>query len=110
MTTAAAQGQGRVTSRKEVIDILRGHAGAIRNLGATALYLFGSAARDEMRPDSDVDLFIDFDHESNFSFVEWIRIERLVAEALGRSVELASRDSLHPLLKTEIEQSSIRIF
>ena len=49
-----------VKNRAETIEILLGNADAIKALGATALFLFGSAARDEMGPDSDVDVFIDY--------------------------------------------------
>ena len=42
----------------EVIKTLMSQEAAIRNLGVDALYLYGSHARDEARPDSDVDLFL----------------------------------------------------
>ena len=45
--------------RDEVISKLKAAEPAIRALGANALYLYGSHARDEARPDSDVDVFID---------------------------------------------------
>lgn len=53
--------------RSEAIEKLRNQADAIRALGATSLYLFGSVARDEAGPASDVDLFIDYDPARKFS-------------------------------------------
>ena len=47
--------------RSEVIDRLKQAEPAIRELGASALYLFGSYARDEATTDSDIDVFIDKD-------------------------------------------------
>jgi predicted nucleotidyltransferase len=45
-------------TRDEVIARIRSRAPDIRALGARALFLFGSAARDELREDSDIDVFI----------------------------------------------------
>ena len=47
--------------RLDAINRLRDSAEAVRTLGATSLYLFGSTVRDEARHDSDLDLFIDYE-------------------------------------------------
>ena len=64
-------------TRTDIIAALRNQAPDIRSLGATSLYLFGSAARGEASDDSDVDLFVDYDPE-RFSFVELIRFARAI--------------------------------
>ena len=96
--------------RMETLDALRRNADAIRRYGATALYVFGSAARDELGPNSDVDMFIDYELDGSFTFVEWARLEEYLKEVLGRNVDVMTRASLHPRLKSRIEQSSIRVF
>lgn len=83
---------------------------AIRALGATSLYLFGSTARDEARPDSDIDVFIEYDPDAHFSLFELAGIEVLITEALGVEAEVTTRNSLHPLLRKRIESSAIRVF
>lgn len=98
-----------VSTRAETIAAIERNADAIRRLGATALYLFGSAARDEMTADSDVDVFIDYVPDGSFTFVELFRMEELLQRELGRDVELATRRGLHPLLKGTIEQSAVRV-
>jgi uncharacterized protein len=97
-------------NRAETLAILGSNADAIRAYGATALHLFGSAARDELRPDSDVDLFIDYDQNSDFDFFALCRIEEIVKSALGREIDLTTRAGLHPGLRERIEQSSVRVF
>jgi predicted nucleotidyltransferase len=62
------------------VRLLRGHADAIRAIGARPLYLFGSTARDEGAEASDVDLFVDCDEGSDFSAIELIRIRHYISE------------------------------
>ena len=99
-----------VSSRDQVLARLRQHEAEIRRYFATSLYLFGSAARDELTPESDVDVFIDYDHEGSFSFVELIQAGEYLQGILGRKVDFTTRDGLHPRLKERIVISSIRVF
>ncbi|HEX4111895.1 MAG TPA: nucleotidyltransferase domain-containing protein [Stellaceae bacterium] len=85
-------------------------AGAVRALGATSLYLFGSTVRDQATPSSDLDLFIDYDPRGRFSLVELVGIKQLLERRLGVAVDVTTRDSLDPLLKGRIETSAHRIF
>jgi uncharacterized protein len=100
---------GAAMTRSETIATLKASAEEIRKLGATGLYLYGSAARDELSAESDVDLFIDYDPDGAFSFVELVRLQTLIGQKLAREVDLTTRNGLHPLLKAEIERSSIRV-
>lgn len=97
-------------SKTDTIRALQESADRIQCFGAIGLYLFGSAARDALRDDSDIDLFIDYDENSAFSFVELMRLQGFLEERLGRSVDLTTRDGLHPKLRADIERTSIRIF
>jgi hypothetical protein len=96
--------------RQQAITALRNEAEAIKARGATALYLFGSTGRDEAGSASDVDLFIDYAHGTGFSLIELVGIKHYLEDRLGIPVDLTTRDSLHPLLKTKIEASAERIF
>lgn len=97
-------------SKTDTIRALQQSADRIQSFGAVSLYLFGSAARDALRDDSDIDIFIDYDENTAFSFVELMRLQGFLEERLGRSVDLTTRQGLHPKLKADIERSSIRIF
>ena len=96
--------------RAEVIARLRAHEMEIRALLATALYLYGSAARDEMTDESDVDVFIDYDPDGPYSFVELIRGGDYLRSILGRPVDFTTRYGLHPRLRARIEISCFRVF
>jgi predicted nucleotidyltransferase len=96
--------------RIEAIARLKEHADAIKALGATSLYLFGSSARNQARDDSDLDLFVDYDPEKKFSLFDLVGIKQLLEDELGMPVDVTTRDSLHPMLRQDIEKSAIRVF
>jgi predicted nucleotidyltransferase len=73
------------------------------------LYLFGSTARDEARPESDVDLF--FDHEYGaLSLFDIMHIKELAAEILGAKTDMIPRRGLHRLIKDRVEAGAIQVF
>jgi uncharacterized protein len=76
--------------RERVLALLRAHADEIRRRGVTRLALFGSTARGEAGPESDVDLLIEVDPAAKFTLVELASLERFVGGLLQRPVEFAS--------------------
>jgi uncharacterized protein len=95
--------------RSEVINRLRTHADAIRAFGVTELYLYGSAARDEVGVESDIDLFVDVDYD-RFGFVAFMDLREFMRNVFGRRVDLTTRNALHPDLKEDIVRSAIKVF
>jgi hypothetical protein len=96
--------------KREAVAALIGQAEAIKALGATSLYIFGSTVRDDATPDSDIDLFIDYDRASGFSLIELVGIKQMLEDRLGMDVDITTRDSLDPMLRDKIEMSAERIF
>jgi predicted nucleotidyltransferase len=97
-------------NKDEAIASLKRHAEAIRALGATSLYLFGSIARGEATANSDLDLFVDYDRDGRFNAFDLVGIKLLLEDKLGLQVDVTTRDSLHPMLREGIEQSAARVF
>jgi predicted nucleotidyltransferase len=97
-------------NRGEAISALSDCTDAIKARGATSLYLFGSSARDAAGPDSDLDLFLDYGPESKFSLIDLVDIKLYLQDRLGVSVDITTRDSLHPMLRRGIEDSAVRVF
>jgi predicted nucleotidyltransferase len=58
-------------TRDDAIRTLRQHEADLRSLGGQTLYLFGSTARGEARPASDVDLFFAYE-EGRIGLLEFI--------------------------------------
>jgi predicted nucleotidyltransferase len=100
----------RLMRRDDVMAKLKEAEPALRARGASALYLFGSHARDEARPDSDVDIFIDKDPSRKFGFDEFMDIYLLLQERLGGGVDYGTREGLHPVLRPDIEREAVRVF
>ena len=96
-------------NREAVIETLRAHEAELRAEGISHVYLFGSVARGEEDEKSDVDLFYDYD-EARFGFLQFMRIRELAPEIIGRAVDIMPRESLHPLIRPEVEQTAIAIF
>ncbi|MDY0384040.1 nucleotidyltransferase family protein [Trichlorobacter sp.] len=69
--------------------------------GVSKLGIFGSFARGTARPDSDLDLLVDFVHPT--SLLTQIRIERELSELLGIKIDLVTEQGLSPYLRDQIK-------
>lgn len=58
------------------------------------LSLFGSALRDDFRPDSDIDLLFRLKPDADWSLLDHARMERELEQLLGRRVDLVSRAAI----------------
>jgi len=100
----------RPMKRSEAIDKLKRRAAAIKAMGATSLYVFGSVAQGGAGRGSDIDLFIDYDPQSRFNAFDLVGLKQFLETELGVAVDITTRDRLHPMLRGAIEQSAIRVF
>jgi predicted nucleotidyltransferase len=96
--------------REEVISKLKQAEPTLRGFGVAALYLFGSHARGEARPGSDVDVFVDPVADKKFGFIPFMDAYETIQSAIGQNVDYGTRAGLHPLLRPEIEREAVRIF
>ncbi len=65
-----------------------------------SLALFGSVVRDEARPDSDVDVLVEFDQAPDY--FKLFELQERLSELLGASVDLVTRNSVHRALKDRV--------
>ncbi len=94
MTTAA----GIELPESAMADICRRHQ-------VKELFLFGSAARGEMRPDSDLDLLVDFLSDARPGLLGVAAMMREFTALLGRRVDLAVKPALKPLIRPGVIHS-----
>lgn len=94
-----------------LLDEIKAKTELIRTLakarGATAVFLFGSAARGEDSPTSDLDFMVEM--EPGRSLFDLFGLADDLEIALGRKVDLATRTSLKPLVRGEAERDAVRI-
>ncbi len=94
--------------RDDVLRKLREHYREIQQMGVKRLYLFGSTARDEAKPDSDIDLLVNQDW-SRLS--GWGGMELVVAleDLLGRRVDVATEEELKPLIRERVLNEAVKL-
>ena len=96
--------------REHVIATLRGHESELRAAGILRLSLFGSTARGDERPDSDIDLLAAFDDTRRISLLDVVGIEEQISRLLGRTVELVEEGTLKPRVRKNVEAEAVRAF
>ena len=81
-------------------------AAALANVCAmyrvTELSVFGSAARGELRPESDVDLLVAFEEEARVTLFTLVELQADLSELFGRHVDLVPKAGLKLALRSEI--------
>lgn len=96
-------------SELRTLEKLRRLEPELRKQGVTSLFLFGSFARGEEHRHSDVDLFCDLAPDSKLGFGFFALADR-IADAVGRSVDLTTRDGLHPLIREDVMREAVQVF
>jgi predicted nucleotidyltransferase len=98
--------------RDEVITKLKETEPALKAFGVAALYLFGSHARDEAGPDSDVDVFVDPAADRTFGFLPFMDAYAAIQKVFGDQVEIgySTRTGLSPYILEDVEREAVRIF
>jgi hypothetical protein len=110
LTSAERTATIGVMDREQVIAILREHEVELRAAGVVRLSLFGSTARGDQRPDSDIDLLAAFDDARRISLLDVAGIERQISRILGRSVELVEEGTLKSRVRKNVEAEALRAF
>lgn len=98
-------------NRAEVIARLKAAQPALRARGAAALYLYGSYARDEARPDSDIDILADCERGREPDIMGLVGAYTELENAFpGTAIGFSTHDRLAPLYRPYIESSAVRVF
>lgn len=96
-----------MTAREDILARIEGAAPELKAHAVKELWLFGSAAREELNAGSDVDILVEF--VAPVSLFESARLRRRLESLLGRSVDLVTRDALKPQLREQILREAVRV-
>ena len=96
------------TNREQILKTLADHRQEIaQRFGVKDSALFGSAARDELRDDSDVDVLVEFDGPTTYD--GYFKLQDYLQELLGRSVDLVTERGLKPRARRHVEKDLVRV-
>ena len=94
----------------QVVAKLRGHEPELKASGIPRLSLFGSVARGDSGPESDVDLMAEFDPGKKLTLFSLSGVRLRISDILGVPVDLAERRMLKDEVKTRAEREAIVVF
>ena len=97
-------------SRQTILGRLRAMEDDLRREGVTALWMFGSVARDAAKPGSDVDLVVEFAPASKASLLTVARLQQDIQDTLGTPVDIGIRDDLRPHVIEGFQRDAVRVF
>ena len=93
--------------RDEILSLLRSHLPELRSHQIKSLAVFGSVARGDAAPDSDVDILVEFAPGARIGMFEFLGVQESLSALLGAPVDLATPASLHPRLRDAILREAI---
>jgi len=95
-------------NRKQALEKLGTEmAGLRRRFGVKDLALFGSTARDETSPNSDLDVLVEFEGKPDFDRFMGLKLH--LEDLLGTKVDLVTAKALRPELRPQIEREAVHV-
>lgn len=96
--------------RSAVIAKLREYEPELKAAGIIRLSLFGSVARGDASPESDVDLMAEFDPAKQFSLLDMVGLENRLADILGVRVDLTPARALKDRIRERVTREALLAF
>jgi predicted nucleotidyltransferase len=96
--------------RETALATVRRHETSPRKLGVQHAAIFGSVARNEARPYSDVDIMIEIDPTLRMGVFAYVGLKRKVAELFPLRVDVVSRSALKPFIRTSALADAVYAF
>jgi predicted nucleotidyltransferase len=96
--------------RDDVIAKLKEAEPALRARGIRRAAVFGSIARGDHRPDSDIDILVEFEPGAEGTIYEYIRLNEFIASLFNGPVDVIDRDALKPHLRVPAARDTFYAF
>jgi hypothetical protein len=72
--------------------------------------VFGSVARGEERPDSDIDILVEIDPDRHITVYDYVALKEYVSELFDGAVDVVSRNGLKPFIRPRVTAEAIYAF
>jgi predicted nucleotidyltransferase len=95
---------------EEILARLREAAPALKAEGVTKLAVFGSRARGDARPDSDLDVLVDTTSHGASRPFDLFKASHIIENATGLRAQISMRDLLKPRIAERIADDLIEVF
>ncbi len=92
---------------KAISALMKRHRADLHQRGVKSLAVFGSLARGEATPDSDIDLLVEFNRP--VGLFEFIRLKMYLEDLTGKPVDLVTPDALRPAMRADILNEAIHV-
>jgi predicted nucleotidyltransferase len=96
--------------REQVIATLRAHEATLRQRGVAHAALFGSLARGEAKPASDIDILIELSPHAAVDLFDYVGITHYLADLFPKRVDVANRARLKPHVRSGAERDAVYAF
>ena len=93
--------------RNDILRLLSDHRPELTLFEVTSITLFGSVARDQAGPQSDVDILVEFDDVATFD--RYMGLKIFLEDLLGAPIDLVTPRALKPGLRPLIEREAINV-
>jgi hypothetical protein len=104
----AQTGKGKILRLEDVKKALTAHKAELKSQGVKSLAVFGSVARGDARPGSDVDLLAEF--ERPFGLFKFVEVKAYLEDLLGGAeVDLVVRDAVYEELRDIIYGEAVNV-
>ena len=97
-------------NKSDAIEILRRHEADLRARGIVHAALFGSVARGEARPDSDIDIMIELDPQARIDVFQYAGIKMYIEALFEIPVDVVDLEALKPFVRIPATSDAIYAF
>ena len=97
-------------NRQDILQRLRDNERVLRARGVTHAALFGSHARDEDGPDSDIDIMVEIAPDARMDVFQYVGIVQYIEDLFPVPVDVAIRAALKPLVRPRAEREAVYAF